>query len=109
MWRRLRFLEVLPRRVLGATEGCESRSGAKDRKGPQVSAKHRNGGDEVSEARGKVHQNINLSTGRTLLYSTYAQRSLFIFFDECPIFAFCGLFCSSKSPKGAKAEAERGP
>ena len=31
-------LGVLPRRVLGATEGCESRSGAKDRKGPQVGA-----------------------------------------------------------------------
>jgi hypothetical protein len=42
-----------------------------------------------------------------LFHRTTAQRSLFIFFDVCPIFAFCGLFfCSlfgSKSPKAAKA------
>ena len=79
-------------------------------------------GDEVSEARGRVHQKSipphvehpkeeqykggdlcvtplfnQFTMAQSLIdyYRTYANCSLFIFFDECPIFVFYGLFLSS--------------
>ena len=66
---------------------------------------HHNGGDEVSEARGKVHQNLNLPTTRTpkrrtiqrgwfvrFSYRSYACLSLFIFFDSVQSSPFVGCF-----------------